>query len=139
MAGRLTWYRYIDASGASVRRGFMLTKRTAVMRLIVLVFVSLVSFAVSLSVSQSPAEWKPVEAALGRSGKVQSDGTFKFGMPRKDLKVTAGNVRIKPGPALGSWAAFSSSGNGGMVMGDPVLTGDEVPAVMGKLQQGSID
>ena len=117
----------------------MLTKRTAVLRLIVLVFVSLVSFAAAQSALQTPAEWKPVEAALGRSGKVQSDGTFKFGMPRKDMKVTVGDVQIKPGLALGSWAAFSSSGDGAMVMGDLVLTEDELPTVIAKLQQGGIE
>ena len=40
--------------------------------------ISLDSFA------QTPPEWKPVESALGRTGKVQPDGPLKFGMPRKD-------------------------------------------------------
>ena len=89
--------------------------------------------------SQTPPEWKPVETALGRSGKVQPDGTFKFGMPRKDLKVMVGDVQIKPGFALGAWAAFSSSGDGAMVMGDLVLTEDEVAPVIAKLQQAGIE
>jgi len=103
-----------------------------------LVCLTVVSSAQTAS-EQTSTEWKPVEAALGRSGKVQSDGTFKFGMPRKDLKVTVSDVLIKPGLALGSWAAFSSSGDGAMVMGDLVLTEDEVPTVMAKLQQGGIE
>jgi len=88
---------------------------------------------------QTPAEWKPVESALGRSGKLQPDGAFKFGMPRKDLKVTVGDVQIKPGFALGAWAAFSSSGGDAMVMGDLVLTEDEVLPVIAKLQQEGIE
>ncbi len=89
--------------------------------------------------SQTPAEWKPVESALGRSGKLQPDGAFKFGMPRKDLKVTVGDVPIQPGLALGAWTAFSSSGNDAIVMGDLVLTEDEVAPVIAKLQQAGIE
>ena len=89
--------------------------------------------------AQTPPQWKPVEDALGRTGKVQADGALKFAMPRKDLKVTADGVAIKPGFALGAWIAFSSSGDDSMVMGDLVLTEDEVAPVMAKLQQGGIE
>jgi hypothetical protein len=89
--------------------------------------------------AQTPAEWKPVEDALGRTGKVQPDGTLKFSMPRKDLKVTVKGTAIKPGLALGSWAAFSSSGENAMLMGDMVLMENEVDPVMAKLQQGGIE
>lgn len=47
-------------------------------------------------------------------------------------------VDIKPGLALGSWAAFKRDGSGAMVMGDLVLTEDEVEPVMMKLQEGGI-
>src|SRR5207302_5878904 len=70
------------------------------------------------------SEWKPVEDALGRSGKVQPGDVLKFGMPRKDLQVTLNGVQVKPGLALGSWAAFKKVGNEAMVMGDLVLTTD---------------
>ena len=89
--------------------------------------------------AQTPAEWKPVEGAMGRSGKLQPDGAFKFSMPRKGLKVTVAGTPIKPGLALGSWAAFSARGDTAMVMGDLVLTEDEVTPVMAKLQQGGIE
>src|SRR5215813_2718900 len=89
--------------------------------------------------AQTPPEWKTVETALGRTGKVQPDGTLKFGMPRKDLKVTVAGTAIKPGLALGSWSAFSSSGDNSMVMGDLVLVEDEVAPVMAKLQAGGIE
>src|SRR5258708_19271922 len=60
-------------------------------------------------------------------------------MPRKDLKVTVAGTPIKAGLALGSWAAFSTSGENAMVMGDLVLTEDEVAPVMAKLQAGGIE
>src|SRR5438128_4063831 len=91
-----------------------------------------------VAVAQTPAEWKPVETALGRTGKMQPDGVLRFAIPRKDLKVTVDGMPVKPGLALGAWVAFSSSGNDAMVMGDLVLTEDEVSPVMEKVQQGGL-
>ena len=109
-----------------------MAKGPAVVLCVVATTIVLIPFRAFTQQAQTPAEWKPLEAALGRSGKVQPDGAFKFGMPRKDLKVTVGDVQIKPGFALGAWAAFSSSGDDAMVMGDMVLTEDEVPPVIDK-------
>ena len=55
-----------------------------------------------------------------------------------DLQVTAGGVQIKPALALGSWVAFKKAGDTTMVMGDLVLTEDEVLPVMTKLQEGGV-
>jgi hypothetical protein len=87
----------------------------------------------------SDAQWKPVEAAMGRSGQMQPGDVFKFSMPRRDLTVTKNGVKIAPGLALGSWAAFKKMGNQGMVMGDLVLTEDEIEPVMLSLQQNGIE
>ncbi len=75
---------------------------------------------------------------MGRPGQMQPGDVIKFGMPRKDLHVVLDGVDIKPGLALGSWAAFKRDGSGAMVMGDLVLTEDEVEPVMMKLQEGGI-
>jgi len=108
-------------------------------------FVGL-SFALSTAMlSQTPAksdsatDWKPVEAALGRSGKLQPGDIYKFGMPRTDMHVTVGGVTIKAPLALGSWVAFHKMGTDAMVMGDLVLSEREVEPVMLKLQQGGIE
>jgi hypothetical protein len=69
---------------------------------------------------------------------MQPGDVIKFGMPRKDLHIVLDGVEIKPGLALGSWAAFRRDGTGAMVMGDLVLTEDEVEPVMMKLQEGGI-
>src|SRR5713226_3762426 len=84
------------------------------------------------------SNWKQVEEAMGRPGQMQPGDVIKFGMPRKDLHVVLESVDIKPGLALGSWAAFKRDGGGAMVMGDLVLTEDEVEPVMMKLQEGGI-
>jgi len=89
--------------------------------------------------SGSSEQWKAVESALGRSGQMQPGGVFKFSMPRKDLTVTKDGVKIAPGLALGSWAAFKQEDSHAMVMGDLVLTEDEVEPVMMSLQQHGIE
>ena len=94
--------------------------------------------ASSTSASALASNWKQVEEAMGRPGQMQPGDVIKFGMPRKDLHVVLESVDIKPGLALGSWAAFKRDGGGAMVMGDLVLTEDEVQPVMMKLQEGGI-
>jgi hypothetical protein len=89
--------------------------------------------------STTPAEWKAVEQAMGKAGAMQAGDVFKFSLPRSDLKVTARGVQIKPALALGSWVAFKKMGEQTMVMGDLVLTEDEVTPVMTKLQQSGIE
>jgi hypothetical protein len=83
-------------------------------------------------------DWKAVESAMGRPGQPQPGDVMKFAMPRKDLHVTLAGVAIKPGLALGSWTAFKQMAGAAMVMGDLVLTEEEVQPVMSKLQEGGI-
>ncbi len=87
----------------------------------------------------SNTDWKAVEQAMGRSGAMQPGDVYRFSMPRSDLKVTAKGVEIKPAFALGSWAAFKMMGKQAMVMGDIVMTEDEVNPVISRLQQGAIE
>ncbi len=84
-------------------------------------------------------DWKAVGQALGKEGSMQPGDVYKVSMPRSDLQVTAGGVRLKPALALGSWVAFKRMADGAMVMGDLVLTEDEVTLVMTKLQEGGVE
>jgi hypothetical protein len=76
---------------------------------------------------------------MGKSGAMQPGDVLKFSFPRSDLQVMVDGIQIKPALALGSWAAFKKMGNEAMVMGDLVLTENEVPAVMTKLQKSGIE
>ena len=87
----------------------------------------------------SAVEWKAVGQALGKEGLMQPGDVYKVSLPRSDLQVTAGGVRVKPALALGSWVAFKRMGDAAMVMGDLVLTEDEVTPVMTKLQEGGVE
>lgn len=91
------------------------------------------------SAKDAASDWKQVETAMGRSGQMQPGDVIKFGLPRKDLHVTLDGVDIKAALALGSWVAFKKDGGSAMVMGDLVLTQDEVEPVMLKLQEGGIE
>src|SRR5436305_8739603 len=88
--------------------------------------------------NDKPGEWQAVEQAIGRSGQVQADGASKFGFPRSDLKVTVEGIELKPALALGGWVAFSKPGTGSMIMGDLVLTEDEVTPVMSSLENNGV-
>ncbi len=86
------------------------------------------------------ADWSAVEQALGRKGAMQPGGVMRFGFPRTDLRVTVAGVEVRPGFALGSWAAFMDVGGGhAMVMGDLVLTEHEVNPVVRRLQEGGVE
>lgn len=101
--------------------------------LILMVFLPGASFGPGQGTS---SEWIAVEEAMGRSGQAQPDGAMKFALPRRDLKVSVAGIEVKAGLALGSWAAFSQPSGSAMLMGDLVLTEQEVPRVMSKLQEG---
>jgi uncharacterized protein DUF1259 len=85
-------------------------------------------------------EWKAVEDVFGFPGANLPGGVVRFNMPRKDLHVTIAGTEVKPGLALGAWAAFHRVGdNDAMVMGDLVLTENEVAPVMKALQDGGVE
>ena len=85
------------------------------------------------AVPAAEPDWKAVEQALGKPGQLQDGDVFRVGMPRADLSVTVKGVPVKPGFALGSYAAFKQMGDQAMVMGDLVLLDQEIPAVMSGL------
>lgn len=86
----------------------------------------------------APTQWSAVDQALGRSGTTQPDGVRRYSFPRSDLNVQLDGVTIKPALALGGWLAFQPMGANAVVMGDLVLTPDEVNRVMGELLKGGI-
>ena len=106
--------------------------------ILILVIASL-ELGCSSNAQPQPFDWKQVELAIGKAGAVQSDGVYKIGLPRTDLHVKVGDVEVQPTLALGSWVAFRKLAVETIVMGDLVLTEDEVEPVMAKLQDGNIE
>jgi Domain of Unknown Function (DUF1259) len=105
-----------------------------------MVKIAAVMLAAGLSAGAHAADgdWARVGEALGKAGTELPGGIYKVALPRTDLKATLDGVDIKPGLALGGWLAFEKAGADGMVMGDLVLTMDEVNPVMSKLLAGGI-
>src|SRR5438552_18578645 len=99
-----------------------------------------VAIAAGLSIPAFAADgdWARVGEALGKPGTEMPGGVYKLGLPRTDIKATLDGVELKPGFALGGWLAFEKAGAQSMVMGDLVLTADEVRPVMQKLVAGGI-
>ena len=99
----------------------------------------IVSLSLSLTLMAQENAWKDVDAAMGRTGQMQAGGVYKYSMSRRDLKVTKEGITIAPGLALGSWVAFQKMEDQAMLMGDLVLTEDEVEPVMLSLQEHGIE
>jgi hypothetical protein len=97
------------------------------------------SLSLSLPLIAQDNSWKAVDAAMGRTGQMQPGGVYKYAMPRRDLKVTKDGITVAPGLAFGSWIAFQKMGDQAMLMGDLVLTEDEIEPVMLSLQQHGIE
>lgn len=105
--------------------------------LVGLALVTGLACGTTIAQQSAASDWKAVEEAMGRPGQVTGE-VIRFAMPRKDLQVTLDGVAIKPGLALGSWAAFQRSGGTAMVMGDLVLLEEELSPVMRKLQEAGV-
>ncbi len=102
---------------------------------------AIAAFATSALAAPPPAvrDWTPVGQALGKAGAVQPDGGYRVPLPRSDLHVTLDGVQLKAGFALGSWVAFAPMGDDAVVMGDLVLTQDEVSPVMKSLEENGFE
>lgn len=92
------------------------------------------------AVTTTDADWKPVADALGRSGKLGDNNTaYRINLPRNDLHITSYGVDIKPGLSLGGYAAFARyDNNETLLMGDLVITEEELPKVTDALQAHGI-
>jgi hypothetical protein len=84
-------------------------------------------------------DWQRVEVAIGRPAVMQPGEVHRFNFPRADLRVTAAGVEIRPAFALGGWVAMKAVAGGALVMGDLVLTEEELAPVVSRLQAGGVE
>src|SRR5881394_412164 len=72
-----------------------------------------------------------IDELTGLKGKMnEKEGVYKVTFPRGDVKVVVDGWSMPPFMGLGTWAAFTATKDGAMVMGDTVLFEDEVNAAM---------
>src|SRR5258708_5794216 len=81
-----------------------------------------------------------IEQLTGLKGTLnEKDGVFKVSYPRSDLHVMSNGVTITPPMGLTAWAAFTKMGGQDMVMGDIVMTEDQVNPVMSAALDSGLD
>jgi len=86
-----------------------------------------------------PADYQQVLSTLGRQGDFKAS-VLKVNVPRNDLSVTVAGVKTPTPFGFGGWVAFTKGANAeDVMMGDLVLTQDEVNPVMSALLDHGID
>jgi Domain of Unknown Function (DUF1259) len=95
--------------------------------------------ASSVVAQDMPADYAQVLATVSRLGDFKGN-VLKINIPRNDLSVTVAGVKTPTPFGFGGWVAMTK-GTGGMdvLMGDLVLTQDEVNPVMSALLDHGIE
>src|SRR6187455_1055796 len=102
-------------------------------------------FCLSLVISTSafaqqtmPADYSAVLNTLGRQGDFK-DGVLKVNIPRNDLKVAIDGIAAPTPFGFGGWIALTKGTGMDVMMGDLVLTEDEVNPVMSAILDAGLD
>jgi len=99
--------------------------------LLISVVVATLSLGSVAQCAESVMDTATIERLTGEKGTLdEKEGVFKVSAPRKDLSVTIAGVKMTPPMGLTSWAAFKRADRDDMVMGDMVMTEDQVSPVM---------
>jgi hypothetical protein len=85
-----------------------------------------------------PAEYQQVLTTLGKQGDYKAN-VLKVNIPRNDLSVTIAKVRTPTPFGFGGWVAFTKGSGMDVMMGDLVLTQDEVNPVMSALLDNGLE
>src|SRR5258708_16608422 len=85
----------------------------------------------NIGISSAALDGAKIDQITGLKGKLnEKEGCYKVKWPWRDVKGTVDGWTMSPFMGLGTWAAFTETSNGAMVMGDTVLFEDEVNAAM---------
>jgi len=101
----------------------------------VLLLASLASLA---QAQEMPAAYKQVLDTLGKTGDFK-DNVLKVNIPRNDLSMTVANVKTPTPFGFGGWGALTKGTGMDVMMGDLVLTQDEVNPVMSALLDNGLE
>src|SRR6266496_2082415 len=89
------------------------------------------TFAATTLSALAALDTAKIDEITGLKGKLnEKEGVYKVAFPRADVKVAVDRWTMPPFMGLGTWAAFTETNNGAMVMGDTVLFEDEVNSAM---------
>jgi hypothetical protein len=94
--------------------------------LIILIFCATITAALAAALDTAK-----IDQLTGLKGKMnEKEGVYKVTLPRNEVNVVVDGWTLPPFMGLGTWAAFTPTKDGAMVMGDTVLFEDEVNAAM---------
>src|SRR6266496_788019 len=94
-------------------------------------FILAAIFAATSVSAPAALDTAKIDNLTGLKGKLnEKEGVYKVTFPRDDVKVVVDGWTMPPFMGLGTWAAFTETKNGAMVMGDTVLFEDEVNEAM---------
>src|SRR3954453_22904962 len=98
----------------------------------------LASLASLAQAQEMPAAYKQVFDTLGKTGDFK-DNVLKVNIPRNDLSMTVANVKTPTPFGFGGGVALTKGTGMDVMMGDLVLTQDEVNPVMSALLDNGLE
>src|SRR5712691_10394186 len=103
------------------------------------IFTLVLAAATPLRAQELPSDYQDVLKTLGKQGDFKAD-VLKVNIPRNDLNITVANVKTPTPFGFGGWIAMTK-GTGGMdvMVGDLVLTQDEVNPVMSAVLENGVE
>jgi hypothetical protein len=108
-------------------------------RLLTVGVVASLAMAAPVLAQDMPAEYQQVLTTLGKQGDYKAN-VLKVNIPRNDLSVTVANVATPTAFGFGGWVAMTKgTGDMNVLMGDLVLTQDEVNPVMSALLDNGLE
>jgi len=93
---------------------------------------------IAFSQQTMPTEYSTVLSSLGRQGDFK-EGVLKVNIPRNDLKVVVDGIATPTPFGFGGWIALTKGTGMDVMMGDLVLTEEEVNPVMSAVLNAGLD
>ena len=90
--------------------------------------LSFLAFSLVHAQKFSALDTSAIEKITGVKGK-SNKGEYKITIPQNDLDIEVDGFRIIPPMGLGTWIAFTPSKEGAMIMGDIILTENDLKPV----------
>jgi hypothetical protein len=95
-------------------------------------FVAVIALLSTALPASAQAPWDSIGHLL-QSPPAAAAGYTRYNFPRKDITLKVGDVTVATGLALGTWAGFSGPAGNATVMGDIVVTANELKPVLAEL------
>jgi biopolymer transport protein ExbD len=100
--------------------------------------VSSIALASTARAQDIPAEYQQVLTTLGKQGDYKAN-VLKINIPRNDLNVAVAKVKTPTPFGFGGWVAMTKGTGMDVLMGDLVLTQEEVNLVMSALLDNDLE